>query len=348
MTRRRRRPRRRRSCRSGSEGAGLCRGGRAAGSGVARRWRPARAASSSAPTAPARACCCGSATGCCSPPPAASPGSGRSGAARAAQAMVFQRPVMLRRSVGRQRRLRPQAAPGRRQRAAGPDRRGAGGAPVSRRSPRQPARVAVRRRAAAPGAGPRLGGGARGAVPRRADRQPRPVRDPRRREHRSPSIHRAGTKIVMTTHDLGQARRLADEILFLNHGRLHRSRPGSNLLRRTGHTPRPPPSSREIGDMVDALETALPRRLPCIAHGLRRIGAGGRSLHHHCVDDLDPGQRPVRVSAADLHQEDRDRGTRRRGGDRPGPQDRPAGAMPTCSSSTIGPARRNSSPTAMA
>jgi len=29
-----------------------------------------------------------------------------------------------------------------------------------------------------------------------------------------------GTKIVMTTHDLGQARRLADEILFLHRGRL--------------------------------------------------------------------------------------------------------------------------------
>lgn len=29
-----------------------------------------------------------------------------------------------------------------------------------------------------------------------------------------------GTKIIMTTHDLGQARRLADEILFLHHGRL--------------------------------------------------------------------------------------------------------------------------------
>lgn len=29
-----------------------------------------------------------------------------------------------------------------------------------------------------------------------------------------------GTKIVMTTHNLGQARRIGDEILFLNHGRL--------------------------------------------------------------------------------------------------------------------------------
>jgi tungstate transport system ATP-binding protein len=34
------------------------------------------------------------------------------------------------------------------------------------------------------------------------------------------AIHHAGTKIVMTTHDLGQAHRLADEILFLYHGRL--------------------------------------------------------------------------------------------------------------------------------
>ena len=33
-------------------------------------------------------------------------------------------------------------------------------------------------------------------------------------------IHAGGAKIVMTTHNLGQARRLGDEILFLNHGRL--------------------------------------------------------------------------------------------------------------------------------
>ncbi len=34
------------------------------------------------------------------------------------------------------------------------------------------------------------------------------------------AIHAAGTTIVMATHDLGQARRLADEILFLQDGRL--------------------------------------------------------------------------------------------------------------------------------
>jgi tungstate transport system ATP-binding protein len=33
-------------------------------------------------------------------------------------------------------------------------------------------------------------------------------------------IHVSGTKIVMTTHNLGQARRLADEILFISAGRL--------------------------------------------------------------------------------------------------------------------------------
>jgi tungstate transport system ATP-binding protein len=34
------------------------------------------------------------------------------------------------------------------------------------------------------------------------------------------AIHEAGATIIMTTHDLGQAHRLADEILFLHRGRL--------------------------------------------------------------------------------------------------------------------------------
>jgi len=34
------------------------------------------------------------------------------------------------------------------------------------------------------------------------------------------AIHAAGTRIIMTTHDLGQARRLADEVLFLHRGRM--------------------------------------------------------------------------------------------------------------------------------
>lgn len=34
------------------------------------------------------------------------------------------------------------------------------------------------------------------------------------------AIHAAGAKIIMTTHNLGQARRLGDEVLFLHQGRL--------------------------------------------------------------------------------------------------------------------------------
>jgi tungstate transport system ATP-binding protein len=34
------------------------------------------------------------------------------------------------------------------------------------------------------------------------------------------AMHDAGTKIVMVTHNLGQARRLGDEILFLHQGRV--------------------------------------------------------------------------------------------------------------------------------
>ena len=35
----------------------------------------------------------------------------------------------------------------------------------------------------------------------------------------------AGTRIVMTTHDLGQARRLASDIVFLLHGKIHEAAP---------------------------------------------------------------------------------------------------------------------------
>ncbi len=45
-------------------------------------------------------------------------------------------------------------------------------------------------------------------------------------------MHAAGTKIVMTTHDLGQARRLADEILFLHRGRLLEQRPAATFFAR--------------------------------------------------------------------------------------------------------------------
>jgi len=39
------------------------------------------------------------------------------------------------------------------------------------------------------------------------------------------AIHASGTKIIMTTHNLGQARRLGDEILFMSKGRLMEQTP---------------------------------------------------------------------------------------------------------------------------
>jgi tungstate transport system ATP-binding protein len=44
------------------------------------------------------------------------------------------------------------------------------------------------------------------------------------------AIHEAGTKIVLVTHNLGQARRLGDEILFLDRGRLIERTPATRFF----------------------------------------------------------------------------------------------------------------------
>ena len=44
------------------------------------------------------------------------------------------------------------------------------------------------------------------------------------------AIHAGGTKIVMVTHNLGQARRLADEIVFLHNGRVAERAPADRFF----------------------------------------------------------------------------------------------------------------------
>ena len=44
------------------------------------------------------------------------------------------------------------------------------------------------------------------------------------------AIYESGTKIIMTTHDLGQARRLADEVVFLHQGRLLERAPAARFF----------------------------------------------------------------------------------------------------------------------
>ena len=39
-----------------------------------------------------------------------------------------------------------------------------------------------------------------------------------------------GTRLIMTTHDMGQARRLATDIIFMLHGKVHESGPAQALL----------------------------------------------------------------------------------------------------------------------
>jgi tungstate transport system ATP-binding protein len=45
------------------------------------------------------------------------------------------------------------------------------------------------------------------------------------------NIHDSGTKIVMTTHNLGQARRIADEIVFIHQGRVAEHTPAADFFR---------------------------------------------------------------------------------------------------------------------
>lgn len=44
------------------------------------------------------------------------------------------------------------------------------------------------------------------------------------------AIHEAGTKIVMSTHNLGQARRLGDEVVFLYQGRIREHAPAERFF----------------------------------------------------------------------------------------------------------------------
>ena len=56
-------------------------------------------------------------------------------------------------------------------------------------------------------------------------------------------IHAAGTTVVMTTHNLGQARRLADEIVFLHAGRIAEVTPAERFFTA--------PASREAASFLE-------------------------------------------------------------------------------------------------
>jgi tungstate transport system ATP-binding protein len=142
----------------------------------------------------------------------------RDAAIQRRQAMVFQRPVLLRRSVAgnlsHALRSRGLARAERRcrlaQALAAADLATLADQPARRLSGGEQQRLAVAR---ALSLGPDL----------LFLDEPTASLDPRSTlliERLIDQAHAAGTRIVLVTHDLGQARRLADEIVFLHRGRL--------------------------------------------------------------------------------------------------------------------------------
>lgn len=144
---------------------------------------------------------------------------------RRRQAMVFQQPVLLRRSVAGNMDfvLREKGAKARRKRDALLERVG-----LLDRA-RQPARL--------------LSGGEqqRLALARALALDPEVLfldeptasLDPASVlmiEEAARDAHRQGTKIIFVTHDLGQARRLADEVVFLHRGRLVEQTPAERFF----------------------------------------------------------------------------------------------------------------------
>jgi tungstate transport system ATP-binding protein len=147
-------------------------------------------------------------------------------AARRAQAMVFQRPVMLRRTVRENVEFALDVGGARSSRAAAEaalDRVGL--LPIADRAARlcsggEQQRVALAR-----------------AWALRPEvlflDEPTASLDPaatRAIEEIIGAMHAQGTTIVMTTHDLGQARRIADRVLFLHYGRLVEDTPAGEFF----------------------------------------------------------------------------------------------------------------------
>ncbi len=89
-----------------------------------------------------------------------------------------------------------------------------------RRAPTVDLEAPLGRRAATPVPGPRPRGPARGGVPRRAHRRHRPQRPPADPTRRSPTCAQSGVTVLLTTHDLEEAEKLADRVVIIDQGRV--------------------------------------------------------------------------------------------------------------------------------
>lgn len=167
-------------------------------------------------------------------------------AAQQAQAYVFQRPIMLRRSV--------------RNNLAYPlQLRGTSKAEIAREVSLWAARVGLMDVLDQPA--PRLSGGEKQklALARALIRQPSVLfldepcanldgRSTREIEAVLRAAHDSGTRIIMTTHDLGQARRLGSDVVFLLNGALHEQGPATQVFAKPAQ---PETKAFLEGDIVD-------------------------------------------------------------------------------------------------
>ena len=121
----------------------------------------------------------------------------------------------------------------------------------------------------------------------------------------------AGTKIVMATHNLGQARRLGDEVIYLHQGRMVERAPVETFFVAAGHAG---------GGCVHQRRAAmgLMRALFLFAAVPFVRSRCAAALHHRRLDHLDRAVGPVQAPAADLREEDRHPGARSGAGHRPG------------------------------
>ncbi len=150
------------------------------------------------------------------------------GAARRAQAMVFQRPTLLRRSARANLAFALRA-------------RGVGGAERERRIDEILNRTGLARLAHAPARALSFGEQQRLALARALVLRPAVLfldeptanLDPAAGHLVEELINRAcgeGIKVVMTCHDLNQVRRLADEVIFLHRGRIKERAPAEQFF----------------------------------------------------------------------------------------------------------------------
>jgi tungstate transport system ATP-binding protein len=165
---------------------------------------------------------------------------------REAQAYVFQSPIMLRRSV--------------RQNLAYPlQLRGEGKAAIAEKVADWAGRIGLSDALDRPA--PRLSGGEKQklALGRALIRKPGVLfldepcanldgRATREIETLLKAAHAEGTRIIMTTHDLGQARRLATDVVFLVGGRVYETAPAAQFF----DTPATPEAQSFLkGDIIE-------------------------------------------------------------------------------------------------